>query len=134
MKVKIFAIASFLTIGSVLFISCGQKKQQISDKVPVRIGWQIPLATQGQVVQVLKRTTLLEQHGLDAKFVSFSYGGPQSEAALAQTPEFLGPKSAWSSLARPPRRPSTSSGMLSSDTSSRARMPTRYPLSTNSTA
>jgi ABC-type nitrate/sulfonate/bicarbonate transport system substrate-binding protein len=49
----------------------------------VRIGWQIPLATQGQIVQVLKHTNLLEKHGLSGKFVPFSYGGPQSEAALA---------------------------------------------------
>lgn len=83
MKIKIFVIGINLIIGSILFFSCEQKKQHKPETVAIRIGWQIPLATQGQVVQVLKRSTLLEQHGLDGKFISFSYGGPQSEAALA---------------------------------------------------
>lgn len=51
--------------------------------VPIRIGWQIPAATQGQVLQVLKRTSVLEGHGLKPSFVPFSYGGPQVEAAFA---------------------------------------------------
>ncbi|MEH6607004.1 MAG: ABC transporter substrate-binding protein, partial [Pseudomonadales bacterium] len=51
--------------------------------VPIRIGWQIPAATQGQVLQVLKRTSVLEAHGLEPSFVPFSYGGPQVEAAFA---------------------------------------------------
>lgn len=51
--------------------------------VPVRIGWQIPAATQGQVLQVLKRTNVLEGHGLRPSFVPFSYGGPQVAAAFA---------------------------------------------------
>ena len=51
--------------------------------VPIRIGWQIPAATQGQVLQVLKRTNVLEGHGLKPIFVPFSYGGPQVAAAFA---------------------------------------------------
>jgi ABC-type nitrate/sulfonate/bicarbonate transport system substrate-binding protein len=51
--------------------------------IPIRIGWQIPAATQGQVLQVLKRTSVLEGHGLKPIFVPFSYGGPQVEAAFA---------------------------------------------------
>jgi len=51
--------------------------------VPIRIGWQIPAATQGQVLQVLKRTSILEDHGLKPILVPFSYGGPQVEAAFA---------------------------------------------------
>jgi hypothetical protein len=51
--------------------------------VPVRIGGQIPVATQGQVLQVLKRTSVLESHGLKPIFVPFSYGGPQVGAAFA---------------------------------------------------
>ena len=49
--------------------------------VPIRIGWQIPAATQGQVLQVLKRTSVLEDHGLKPILVPFSYGGPQVESA-----------------------------------------------------
>ncbi|MEH6637349.1 MAG: ABC transporter substrate-binding protein [Halioglobus sp.] len=51
--------------------------------VPIRIGWQMPAATQGQIVQVLKRTNVLEAHGLDPSLIPFSYGGPQVEAAFA---------------------------------------------------
>jgi ABC-type nitrate/sulfonate/bicarbonate transport system substrate-binding protein len=51
--------------------------------VPIRIGWQIPAATQGQVLQVLKRTDVLEGHGLKPSFIPFSYGGPQVAAAFA---------------------------------------------------
>jgi sulfonate transport system substrate-binding protein len=51
--------------------------------VPIRIGWQIPAATQGQILQVLKRTNVLEGHGLKPVFVPFSYGGPQVAAAFA---------------------------------------------------
>jgi ABC-type nitrate/sulfonate/bicarbonate transport system substrate-binding protein len=51
--------------------------------VPIRVGWQIPAATQGQILQVLKRTNVLDTHGLDPSLVPFSYGGPQVEAAFA---------------------------------------------------
>ena len=80
MKNKFFVSIITITIASILIISCEQQKQET---VPIRIGWQLPLATQGQVVQVLKKTNLLEKNGLKGKFQSFSYGGPQSEAALA---------------------------------------------------
>lgn len=57
--------------------------EESSAFVPIRIGWQIPAATQGQIVQVLKRTNVLDAHGLDPSLVPFSYGGPQVEAAFA---------------------------------------------------
>jgi ABC-type nitrate/sulfonate/bicarbonate transport system substrate-binding protein len=68
----------------------------------VRIGWQIPLATQGQIVQVLKHTNLLEEHGLYGRFVPFSYGGPQTEAALAGELDviFVGDQPAVNLIAR----------------------------------
>lgn len=55
----------------------------VESGVPIRIGWQIPAATQGQVLQVLKRTNVLESHGLKPSFVPFSYGEPQVEAAFS---------------------------------------------------
>jgi ABC-type nitrate/sulfonate/bicarbonate transport system substrate-binding protein len=73
--VLIFIAVSFCLIG------CPGKSER--NKVLVRIGWQIPLATQGQVVQVLKRRDSLPQRGLEGRFAPFSYGGPQAEAALA---------------------------------------------------
>jgi sulfonate transport system substrate-binding protein len=86
---------------SVAFQGCN-KKPETQSLTPIRIGWQIPLATQGQIVQVLKRTDLLKAHGLDARFVPFSYGGPQSEAALAGELDviFVGDQPAINLIAR----------------------------------
>lgn len=50
---------------------------------PVRIGWQTGWTPQAQLALVLKQTNILEQNGLKGEFKSFSYGGPQAEAALA---------------------------------------------------
>lgn len=50
----------------------------------IRIGWQIPWATQGQLVQILKHTGILGENKLEADFKGFSYGGPLNEAALAK--------------------------------------------------
>lgn len=54
-----------------------------SEKTGIRIGWQIPWATQGQLTQTLKHTDLLEKNGLTGEFKGFSYGGPLNEAAVA---------------------------------------------------
>jgi ABC-type nitrate/sulfonate/bicarbonate transport system substrate-binding protein len=72
-----------LFVFSAAFATASQAERDASKAVPVRIGWQIPAATQGQVLQVLKRTSVLERHGLKPIFVPFSYGGPQVEAAFA---------------------------------------------------
>lgn len=82
---------------------CNKKPEPAANPpVPVRIGWQIPLATQGQIVQVLKRTDLLEKNNLQGKFIPFSYGGPQSEAALAGDLDviFVGDQPAINLIAR----------------------------------
>lgn len=49
----------------------------------VRVGWQTPWATQGQLVQVMKHTDVLATEDLDGSFVGFPFGGPLNEAALA---------------------------------------------------
>lgn len=49
----------------------------------VRIGWQVPWATQGQVVQVMKRTNVLALHQLKGDFKGFTFGAPLNEAAIA---------------------------------------------------
>jgi sulfonate transport system substrate-binding protein len=51
--------------------------------VSLRIGWQAPWATQGQIVQALKHTNALSLNGLSASYQAFSYGGPLNVAALA---------------------------------------------------
>lgn len=79
------AISAFFLAGLIIFgfSSCNQGKKSKDSLTKVKIGWQIPLATQGQIVQVMKNTDVLEKNGLLGDFISFSYGGPQSEAALA---------------------------------------------------
>lgn len=49
----------------------------------IRIGWQIPWATQGQLVQILKHTDILAKNGLEAEFVGRTYGPMLNEIALA---------------------------------------------------
>ena len=57
--------------------------ETVKERIPVRIGWQVPTVTQAQIVQVLKRTNVLEIHGLEPRLVPFSFGTPEIEAALA---------------------------------------------------
>jgi hypothetical protein len=80
-------VVGFLCAGvlTVLVILSGESKavEAAAEPVPIRIGWQIPAATQAQIVQVLKRTDILDSHGLDPSLVPFSYGGPQVDAAFA---------------------------------------------------
>lgn len=61
----------------------GQIEKNGEDLTKVRIGWQIPWATEGQLTQVLKHTDLLKENGLEGEFKGFTYGGPLNEAALA---------------------------------------------------
>lgn len=49
----------------------------------VRLGWQTPWATQGQIVMALKHTNIPELLGLRLNYVGFAYGAPLNQAALA---------------------------------------------------
>lgn len=49
----------------------------------IRVGWQVPWATEGQLAQILKNTSILKNHGLNAEFKGFTSGPPLNEAALA---------------------------------------------------
>jgi len=53
------------------------------DLTKIRVGWQVPWATQGQLVQILKHTDILKQNGLEAEFVGRTYGPVLNEIALA---------------------------------------------------
>ncbi len=85
MKVKLLtAILSgigLLVIAFIISISIPSAKSQ-QERIPIRIGWQLATSTQGQIVEVLKRTNLLDRLGLDPTFVPFSYGEPEVAAAL----------------------------------------------------
>ena len=50
--------------------------------VKVRIGWQVPWALQGQLVQVLKHTDILKKNGLEAEFIGRNFGPELNELAL----------------------------------------------------
>lgn len=82
---KIIALA-ILVVGVILVIAYASPRpapQESKTLTPIRIGWQIPWATQGQLTQTLKHTDLLEKNGLQGEFKGFEYGGPLNEAALA---------------------------------------------------
>jgi ABC-type nitrate/sulfonate/bicarbonate transport system substrate-binding protein len=57
--------------------------QARSELTQIRIGWQIPWATQGQIVQILKRTDIFERNGLKGKFFGRIYGPMLNELAIA---------------------------------------------------
>ena len=79
-------ISNIVTAAIIVFLAAtsgySAASQVERDLTPVRIGWQVPSSTQGQIVQVLKRTDVLEQHGLIPTFIPYSYGKPQIAAAL----------------------------------------------------
>ena len=80
---KIIAIIFiFIVLGGLYLIF--NTKQENSDLTSIRIGWQIPWATEGQLTQILKHTDILKDNGLQGDFKGFSYGGPLNEAALAK--------------------------------------------------
>ena len=49
----------------------------------LRLGWQIPWATQGQLVMGLKYTNIPDLAGSEIEYYGFAYGGPLNKAALA---------------------------------------------------
>jgi sulfonate transport system substrate-binding protein len=80
---KIYFILVIL-ISTILIFGCTQPSNDSEDgNTNIRLGWQIPWATQGQLTQVLKNTNILADNNLTAEFKGFSYGGPLNEAALA---------------------------------------------------
>jgi len=82
-KCSTLAAQLFLMIYICFVVSISYCKAEEADIIDIRIGWQIPWATQGQLTQVLNNTNLLALNGLKGEFKGFSYGGPLNEAALA---------------------------------------------------
>ena len=69
--------ASANILLAVALASCHAKQTELN------IGWQTPLATQGEIVAILQNTDILKEQGLAATFHAFSFGAPQMEAARA---------------------------------------------------
>lgn len=84
-----------LLIFGLIFSGCKQLNQEEKTNnldaglTNIRIGWQIPWATQGQLTQILKKTDLLKDNSLEGEFEGFSYGGPLNEAALAEEVDLI---------------------------------------------
>lgn len=81
----IFLLVIMLIIGSAAISRNFQQKSSIQPPqlTNIRIGWQVPWATQGQLTQILKHTVILQENGLKGDFKGFNYGPPLNEAALA---------------------------------------------------
>lgn len=81
------AIIVLIIMGIVLLFvnrSSSVKTSAEPEKLsPIRIGWQTPWATQGQLAVILKKTKILQQNGLKGDFKGFTSGAPLNEAALA---------------------------------------------------
>src|SRR3989344_852926 len=78
-KMKLFnkVILIGALLGSFAAFAEGEKPTKI------RVGWQVPWATQGQLVQILKHTDILKKNGLEAEFIGKTYGPMLNEIALA---------------------------------------------------
>lgn len=89
MNKKIILILSVAVILIIVGLSFVNKKSSVSTTVkveelsPIRIGWQTPWATQGQLTVILKKTNILQENGLKGEFKGFTSGAPLNEAALA---------------------------------------------------
>lgn len=77
---RIAVIAAVILVTSAAIAFLYQNNQP--DKI-IKLGWQPPWVNQGQIVEVLKHSDLLNKNGIQVDFKAFSYGGPMSEAALA---------------------------------------------------
>ena len=55
----------------------------------IKLGWQTPWATQGQLVMGLKHTNIPALTGVDIEYIGFTYGGPLNQAALAGKVDIL---------------------------------------------
>lgn len=96
-------LSVIVLLGFLIFSEACTKKT--SDLSPIRIGWQIAWATQGQITHVLKHTNILELNGLKGELKGFSYGAPLNEAALAGEIDlaFVADQPAASLISRDPK-------------------------------
>ncbi len=82
----IFIFVGIIVLGSIFSILLKERESTdsaVKNLTQIRIGWQTPWATQGQLTQVLKHTDILKNNHIVGDFKGFSYGGPLNEAALA---------------------------------------------------
>jgi len=70
------ALATTLTLGAA-------SDAQAKEKIQMTIGYQALWATVGEVFETLRHTNILALNGIDAKFQTFTYGGPLGEGYVA---------------------------------------------------
>lgn len=79
-----FLMITLLVVGYLFFQTPIRNNfSKLNPKMQIRIGWQTPWATQGQLVQALKHLDILGKNGFQAEFKGFTSGAPLNEAALA---------------------------------------------------
>jgi ABC-type nitrate/sulfonate/bicarbonate transport system substrate-binding protein len=66
-----------------LLCSCQAFAEEISGATKLRLGWQVPWAIQGQIVQILKNTDILKKNNLEVEFIGRTFGPELNELALA---------------------------------------------------
>ncbi len=76
---KLFSKITFSLFALGLMMSVHAEEPALTK---IRVGWQIPWATQGQLVQIWKHTDILQKHGLEAEFIGKTYGPMLNEVAL----------------------------------------------------
>ncbi|MFD1330683.1 ABC transporter substrate-binding protein [Methylopila musalis] len=54
-----------------------------ADPLQIRLGYQTLYGGVGEVFETLRHTNILALHGIEAKFSTFTFGGPLAEAAVA---------------------------------------------------
>lgn len=78
---------AFMRHNKIVFIACTLLvwicAQADDSNMSLRLGWQVPWATQGQLVMGLKYTNITDLTNAKIEYVGFSYGGPLNKAALA---------------------------------------------------
>ncbi len=76
-----FLVVCFVGLSILLkHFKVGSYRSQMNG---IRVGWQIPWATEGQLVQAMKHKNLLQKQNLNPNFIGFSSGAPLNEAALS---------------------------------------------------
>ncbi|MCJ2128155.1 ABC transporter substrate-binding protein [Methylobacterium sp. E-045] len=81
MQRRQFLVGSSLAVGA--FSGLAPIRSRSQERIKVTLGYQSLWAGGGSVFETLKHTNILELHGVDASFKTFTYGGPLAEAAVA---------------------------------------------------
>ncbi len=78
-----FSVARLVLALAFSGIAASLGAEAAAEAKPIRLGWQVPWATQGQLVMGLKYTNIPKLVGIELNFTGFSYGGPLNHAALS---------------------------------------------------